>query len=675
MNRPGSIILIYFLSTFVQGFSQEVPRTINLSPVSRQALDKTWMIAQDEKHIMHFANTDGLVTYDGAQWNTFPLPNQQIARSVAIDEEGRIFIGGYGEFGYWERDKDGQLVYYSLSAGIDYNLAHSEEIWNIIVQPGYVLLQSFSTIYHYDYQKLSVIAPPDDQTIMFIHDVRGENYLQVREKGLYEILGGTSFQFLPGSESLSDKEVVCILPYKESGLLIGTSLNGIFIWENNTLTPWNTSANSLFIENQLNKGFQLDNGSYAFGTILNGVYILYENGNIQWNINRESGLQNNTVLSMWEDSQNNLWLGLDQGIDLIELNASLTFFPDFDGFMGTIYAAVIFEDYLYLGSNHGVYRSHWKKKGGTREPFVFLPGSQGQVWELKVFDNQLICGHNEGTFHIRVEQLKQISTVTGGWITLPCPNKPDYLIQGTYTGLVILGKNNRGEWEFSHRIPELRDPICKIVFDTDEYIWALNPYKGLYRLKMDDSLAHIQDLKVIKAEDGLPSEFNLDLVKIDNKVIIRSGKQFFTFDNASDKLVEIDSIQEFPILPDEFALIPGKDDEWFKVSPGAVTFIQNQQTEKIAVSQASNISSIIPLNQEYYLMGLSAGYALYRKEDTNSAEEQTRINPFITQVCLVGETEPVFCQNPVFSEENTLVLNHDQNYLRFSFAYPNYTHH
>ena len=43
-----------------------------------------------------------------------PYPDKQTLRSVASDGQGKIFGGGYGEFGYWEADDNGQLQYSSL---------------------------------------------------------------------------------------------------------------------------------------------------------------------------------------------------------------------------------------------------------------------------------------------------------------------------------------------------------------------------------------------------------------------------------------------------------------------------------------------------------------------------------------------------------------------------------
>jgi hypothetical protein len=45
---------------------------------------------------MYFANSKGMLEYDGSNWKTFELPRKQIVRSVAADGTGRIYAGGMG---------------------------------------------------------------------------------------------------------------------------------------------------------------------------------------------------------------------------------------------------------------------------------------------------------------------------------------------------------------------------------------------------------------------------------------------------------------------------------------------------------------------------------------------------------------------------------------------------
>jgi hypothetical protein len=92
-------------------------KVINFDKEDYQAHNQNWAVTQAPSGIMYFANNNGLLEFDGLAWYGHSLPEKQIARSVAGDADGRIYSGGYGEFGYWERDMLGQLRYVSISAG------------------------------------------------------------------------------------------------------------------------------------------------------------------------------------------------------------------------------------------------------------------------------------------------------------------------------------------------------------------------------------------------------------------------------------------------------------------------------------------------------------------------------------------------------------------------------
>ena len=75
---------------------------------------QTWDIKQDRNGLMYFANNEGLICYDGTYWKIYPLPNRTIMRSVAIDKDGHIYVGGQGEIGVFSPDRNGFLHYESL---------------------------------------------------------------------------------------------------------------------------------------------------------------------------------------------------------------------------------------------------------------------------------------------------------------------------------------------------------------------------------------------------------------------------------------------------------------------------------------------------------------------------------------------------------------------------------
>ena len=57
---------------------------------------QNWGIAQDERGVIYVANWDGLLEYDGQTWRGIAIPNKNM-QSLAINREGRMFVGGVGD--------------------------------------------------------------------------------------------------------------------------------------------------------------------------------------------------------------------------------------------------------------------------------------------------------------------------------------------------------------------------------------------------------------------------------------------------------------------------------------------------------------------------------------------------------------------------------------------------
>ena len=110
-----------------------VPNVRNYSKNIYQSGNQNWSVTKDEKGIMYFGNSEGLLSFDGRDWQQYNLPNHLTVRAVASDNHGKIYTGAFGEIGYWSADKNGILVYTSLSKLIPAKYILDEEVWKIYV--------------------------------------------------------------------------------------------------------------------------------------------------------------------------------------------------------------------------------------------------------------------------------------------------------------------------------------------------------------------------------------------------------------------------------------------------------------------------------------------------------------------------------------------------------------
>lgn len=633
----------------------------NFLPDDYARQNQNWSLVQSPEGWIWAGNNGGLLEFDGARWQNWALPDRQTVRAVAIGPQGEIFCGGFAEFGFWKREADGQLHYTSLSHSVRSNRMGKEEIWHIFQAQGCVYFQSFSVIYKYDFQQVTEIIPP--AAVMFATVIDGRMLIPVIGQGLYELMPNGAFRRLEGTDVLKDRIVQFLLPQNEGEIWAGTTNNGIYVIKNGTCFPWQHPLNDEFKKLQLNKAIRLKDGGMAIGTILGGIFILSSDGALRYRLNRSNGLQNNTVLALMEDRDGNLWTGLDRGIDFVQLRSPLAFFDDQAGKIGAVYTATQWRGNLYLGTNQGVFFRPVKLPGEqNNRPFQLVEGSQGQVWELQVYDEQLICGHNSGTFRIEGGAARKISGMTGGWCTIRIPAHPDILLQGTYTGLACFKKDPAGNWFFSHKIDGFSEPVREIAFDEKGNLWATHPNWGLFLLRISPDFSRVEEVRTLTKADGLPSDFHLDLVRIRQQLFVNTEVCPVAPRLEADKKVWFDwgVRRGYP----RHKWLEGTDMEYFVMDSMGLWLETPEKRVSLPLQLIPRYENIVSLADSTYLFCLESGYALFDRRllGTSSALCLLPAKPVLR---LVQSSD-----GRTHIPDSSLQFSYAQNNLKFVFALP-----
>src|SRR5210317_477209 len=122
MNRRFSVVfLLLLLSIYVSSYTYGQDRNetgrpfiTNYPPNLHDANPQNWCIEQDDRGVMYFGNSDGVLEYDGHNWRLIKTPKNNVVRSMAKDKNGRIWVGGSGEIGYLAPDSIGNMSFVSL---------------------------------------------------------------------------------------------------------------------------------------------------------------------------------------------------------------------------------------------------------------------------------------------------------------------------------------------------------------------------------------------------------------------------------------------------------------------------------------------------------------------------------------------------------------------------------
>ncbi len=599
---------MFFCSCFTG--AQELPPIVKYNPSLYGAGNQNWMISQDSNRFVFFANNEGLLEYNGSNWKLYPSPNETIIRSVKVIDN-KVYTGCFMEFGYWSRQADGQLSYHSLSKAIKNKILEDEQFWNILNYEQWVVFQSLNQIYIYDTksQKCNIISPQDN--ILRSFATNNSIFFQTQKKGLFEIENGRS-KLVSNDPIIGNNKIVNIYA-QEDGLLIHTQSSGFYKLADGNLTKFFTEAEPALSTSSLYSSQQLSDGNFALGTISNGLFIISKQGRVLFNITQNKGLSNNTVLSLFEDVDKNLWVGLDNGINCINLQTPVNCFYDNTGILGTVYTSILFKNKLYIGSNQGLFCKDYL----SNDSFKFISGTKGQVWSLFAYDGTLFCGHDSGTFIIDGTNAHCVFAQSGTWKFSSVPNHKNQLLQGNYYGLSVLEKTNN-QWVFKNKIEGFNYSAKYFEIDARNEVYLSHEYKGVFRLTLDAQKTKVLSIYAYKQP---PKGKNASLVQFSGKIYYAYKGGIFVVNPQTKQFQKELTLSQY-FEKDDYTsgkLIVDASNKMWLFSKNYIHYftiskLSNQFKQNIIPIPASLTNSMLgyenisKLSNSVYLIGTTDGY-------------------------------------------------------------------
>ena len=674
-SRKYLLLTLIFISAY--SAAQEFTPIVNqFTKKDYHASNQNWSVGQGKEGIMYFGNNQGLLEFDGSLWQTHPIAGNKIVRSLLVSGN-RIYTGSFEEFGYFEKNASGQLIYHSLSARLKHYTMQNDEIWNILDFNGTIIFQSFTSYFTFKNGEVKGIRCPF--TFLFFNIYHKKIYTHTEQFG-FSSFDSHSNTFVPVSNNLLKSPVISVLAYDPTHALLVTRSEGLFLYDGITITRFTTGADEELKHAEINRAVISPDGIIVLGTILNGVTAINRQGVRLWTLNTTNVLQNNTVLGMYCDRDNNLWLALDKGISMIRLNASIRYIHAFSPSIGSIYSLTYNDPTLYIGTNQGLYAAELANdKAGIRN-LRLVPDIKGQVWSINRFDNQQLCGNNEATYDVSGQGTSILSSVKGG-ICIKRGNihGHEVLVQGTYTQLCIYEKVN-GIWKFSHTVDNFVNPIRYIEIDYTGTIWASHLHQGLYAIQLTPDLHKIEHITTYNSLDR-KHRYPINVFSINNRVVFTDNNSFYTYDDIQKKIIPyVELNKSLGYFARAYRVCHFKSDlYWFildgeaalvQVKPGAIKLLDVVHYALFLNQTVDEYQNIIPVSDNECIFTLENGLALYHTDNLHAKASHTSLQVKSIKASDAESKESVFLPLLSGSVPSTPFK---RNNLVFTVFYPQYS--
>lgn len=653
------------------------PTVKNFSTSEYGGGTQNWCMSQMADKRMLFANNSGLMLFDSERWFLYPVPNYTNVRSIFYDRHDNIvYVGASNEFGcYYVDPITYQTRYVSISAKLPAKEHDFNEVWNICKYEGDIVFQCKRHIFtlHHNRKLMITHVPFSVEKSAVI----GDKLIVACREMIYYMCRG-KLKELPFTKELQGMRLGAIMPFPQGRILFATASNGIYLYDGHTTLPLPLDITPFLRENQVFCGALKDN-LMAIGTVRGGVVVKNILTGQNFYSNVMTGLQNNTVLSIFFDSRDNVWLGLDQGISCVLIDTPYKELFGNSSQCGTGYASLISGNKFYMGTNQGLFVALYPiPNSPTPEKPLLLPGMVGQVWSIRDMGGSILCGNNDGAYQIYGMTARRISGPEGTWDFIPLRSHSGYVLSCDYQGLYIL-KNMNGRWTFINRVSGFNETSASFIEDTDGSIWVSHWQKGVFHLWLSSDLKRVVKSELYNVSNQLLTNYNNVISKVDGKIYISSSDGFRYYDEKIHRLCKDEAMDRlFGSMPMPLRLYETSKRDIWAVNNGNMTIARRNSNGQCILDSLSYraiakrlqtwLGHICFDGDNNTIFNVENGFVTV--SNVFSARKNTA-RLFISRVVSTNTQNAVLYIFTTNSKKN-IRIPHGQNSIKIEFVWPEY---
>jgi PAS domain S-box-containing protein len=674
---------IFFIFAFLSGICNISPaqiKTHGLPHIKNYTIDdykgnefgatQNWYIYQDSKGMMYFANSGGLLFFDGIHWTFQVVDETSTFRSINGTSDDKIFAGGKGEFGYLTNDSIGNIIYQSLVNKLPDNERSFTDIWNIYTFPDKVIFETTRKLFIYVNDTINIVTTAGPTLNTFKKD--NDLFVIDQTKGLHKLVGNNLEWVL--NHQIFDSYLFEVEGFNNSSLIISRN-HGFYELHEDALKKWHVDNENIIIKKKPYCGVKLDSEHIAIGTQLGGIFVINSSGEIKQVYNKQNGLQANTVYNLYLDNTKNLWAALGNGISYLKLNSPFTYFNPLLNIPRKNYDVQKINNKLYVSNEVGIHYKPIASVDGNLNTINFYPieGLSGITYNLQNYNNLLIAANSYGLYLI--ENNKVISKAFDGihfWNVEKIPGSTNKYFGMSTKGLHTFEIRNKSI-KNAVKVSNYNNTMRYTIVENDTKLWTTDEVNGINKIIL--SKDHKKVDTTINLKFGKEKILVYPFI-IKNQVFVASSSKIYKIESDSFKIAN-ELIEKYNVKNDVFWFTY---DNWDRLWIQSDTKIKwrNKNNEEIKQPflplYGENISRMSILSErdvyfptDKFVIHYDPTYPFY--EDSNFDIVFHSIKNINNDSIIAGMYNHLFQDSLSLNIlDSTIILPYDINNLRFSYA-------
>ena len=680
--------------------------TTHYNPGEYNFDNTNYALIQDKKGVVHMANRQGVLHYDGNGWWLTKTPYSIFC---LVAEKDQIFVGGRNGLGAISNNGLQAMAFTSLDT-IHRNISKC-------------LIKNDTIYYINDHQllRLPLVNPTKYDTLfttpnelLDLVQIKDTIYLTTSENGLL-LVGNNGLE----KPSIEIPQEDYFLRVSSTGRLLHYTLNNnIYISKANTLTHLDQLDSAFLSKHDITEINWVTDSLIAISTFSGG--ILFANattGATEQIVNYETGLPDNQIYSITTDRNGAIWALHPFGLSIISPSLPLKSFNHYQGLEGTLTQVLSYNKQLYVGTSLGLYKlekvrevkntivydrekvaienteknlfeekeikglfkrkkrkkiAAAKKNAVPKYKYVYhkrilqeelavhyefkkIKGLNIKTTILVSSHDQLLAGTVKGLYSIKEDSAYLIDEIPV-LSMYGLPNK-NLLLVSTNDEEVKSYNYSNDKWSNTHLLEGLNDYIVQITEAPDHYVWLCGA-DSLYRLSIDNSYS-LSDVEVYGIDN--PYFEHVYSVNYDGGIMFINSSGYYTYKDG--EIIRQDYIKDAIGLPRKFILSEGRD---LLVNTGTSWYGENHDIKNSLnfLSLFKDPQAIARDTDGYTYWIITATNELYKINANDVGALESHESIYLKEVRNNSGKIPV---------KTSLEVNQENSSLTFEFASPDYT--
>lgn len=376
-------------------------------------------IQQDKDGIMYFITSKGLISYDGSTWDKISEASNTPFFNMLI-RKNRIYLSGEHQFGYVVK-RGHQYNYVSISDSFP-KFFQKKPSTHLILQGKkgvYFLGNQLVIDSDDDGIKVLDLPAPVSCATMF----RGKLLIYCPNQGFYELQHDQ--EWILNSHLAETQDPIRNMTSFEGHLVLILQSGRIVLYDASFQEVQNINTHLPHIHKA-----QLLHDDYIALATDQGVYMYHwMSGELEMTINEQSSLESNKALTLYNDVQDNLWIGTNEGVSKAEVFLPFSFYSEESHLPGSINDIYIHNKDMFVASHFGLYKKINNDSTGRHPLFQKMSAGFMMINDLEWVDSYLLMSSQNEVFYLNSnDSIQKIDVFNQGTVHLQKVNSRDFLV-------------------------------------------------------------------------------------------------------------------------------------------------------------------------------------------------------------------------------------------------------